>query len=54
MGIYERLDIKNMHEKITNRLHEKKIGSITINFFKGGISNIELKESRKLKNDKSK
>lgn len=26
----------------------KKVGSITVNFFKGGISNVELKESVKL------
>ncbi len=29
-------------------IEQKKVGKITINFFKGGITNINIEESKKL------
>jgi len=41
-----------MIEKIVRLLQtwifEKKTGNITINFFKGGISSIDIKETKKI------
>ena len=41
--------MKELFNLIKEWVKTNKVGSITINFFKGGISNVELKESIKLK-----
>lgn len=41
-------DIKEIVRIVKDWIDLKKIGSIQINFFKGGISNVNLSESRKL------
>jgi hypothetical protein len=34
-------------------IEKKKVGKITINFFKGGITNITIEESKKLEDIKN-
>jgi hypothetical protein len=35
-------------------IEQKKVGKITINFFKGGITNVVIEESKKLEDIKTK
>ena len=42
------LRMKELIQLIKKWLQEKKVGNITINFFKGGISSVKLEETIKL------
>jgi len=41
-------NLNKLNQVIQEWLREKRVGSVTINFFKGGISNILIKQSIKL------
>ena len=40
--------MKEIIELIKRWIEEKKVGNLTVNFFKGGISSIKLEETIKL------
>jgi len=40
--------VKELIDLISEWLEQKKVGSLTINFFKGGISSIDKRETLKL------
>jgi len=44
--------MKNLMELIKKWISEKKVGKITINFFKGGISSVNVEETIKLSKKK--
>jgi len=40
--------LKEVHRVLASWLDRRKVGNVTVNFFKGGISSVKLEETIKL------